>query len=257
MNCLPKTQLLCLLSFSFVLASCSTQSTKPNYRDTPPSATGKTVNVKKPILISKVFNGRGDLFVWEGKENCQSPKKAPPLFILKKGATLKNLFIKNAPGGIEFAGSKATVENVVFLNSCQAAIRVKGKKQHIAIKKSKFYACQKEGILLQKNSSSPREVEITENEFYGCSEGIKIEEHSHSVRVLKNHFYKNGTALSVSESGSVLFRDNEILDGKIGIEAKTNSAVKDGGGNLFYDVGRPVQTDSSSRILDQNGKVAY
>ena len=125
------------------------------------------------LLYRQIFDGKGRLYVWTGKGKCNQDENQPPMFILKNGSILKNMYIFNAPDGIHIKGKNIIIDNIVNLDVCEDAISSRDiltKRENIIIRNSIFANCEDKGIHLRNVDN----VNIINNEFLNCSKSISI-----------------------------------------------------------------------------------
>jgi|TARA_Y100000031_G_scaffold154033_2_gene200657 hypothetical protein len=116
-----------LIAVIFVSISGSTsQPNEPDYISFK-GFRGKTIEVAARIVVgeNEVFDGNGNLYDWVGEGDCSQTEGMSPMFVLLSGATLKNIWIRNAPDGIHVKGSNIVVNNMVNVDVCEDAISKK------------------------------------------------------------------------------------------------------------------------------------
>lgn len=129
---------LILAILSLAMASCASSGGNGGGGATPefewPKSKG-TVKVNSPRTITGSFDGGMKTYDGAGLSgNCGQNEDMEPMFILKNGARLRNVIIKEAPDGIHIEGDNVIVENVFWPNVCEDAITIKSGSDGVLIK---------------------------------------------------------------------------------------------------------------------------
>ena len=211
----------------------------PLFADAPSKRPSCEVKVLKTITVNGSFDGKGCVYTWRGAgypKYCKAPKEIsenqPPMFVLKPGASLKNLHLECALDGIHTSENNV-IDNVVNRDVEEDAITI-GK--NIIIRNSKFYYCNDK--CLQMNSAS--NVTIEGNYFYSSTTAILA--NSGKNVVVKNNYFKDikKTAIrAVTRLGvnsDIKASGNRIINAECGLKSETGSKVVNAGGNVFDNV---------------------
>ena len=153
------------------------------------------------------------------------------MFILRPGATLKNMHIECALDGIH-TSSNNVIDNIVNRDVEEDAITI---GQKIKIRNSRFFFCNDKclhmnnasGVLIEKNSFFHSKSAVLAN--YGKNVTVRNNVFSDvlfSIRAVT----RAGVKSNITASG------NKISGGTCGLINEGGSTVKDGGGNSFQNV---------------------
>jgi hypothetical protein len=256
--------ILCMISsnsFSFDLAnwdslsggSVSVPKSKSDVSKVKPQPDSKpscVVQVKNTITVSsnKVFDGKGCLYAWRGAGypgKCQASaelsEKEPPMFILKPGATLRNLHIECALDGIH-TSSNNKIQNVVNRDVEEDAITI---GTNILIENSEFWFCQDK--CLQMNRADG--VIIRNNKFFHANSPMKANT-GKNVQVYDNYFYNVNKAVRAEQSISrITARDNVVKRAKCYISSEGKAIITDEGGAELSSVEKAHCTLNGGKII--------
>ena len=148
--------------------------------------------VKKTITIDEnlIFDGDGDIFIWIGEGDCSQKEGMPPMFIMKEGSTIKNLFMIYAPDGIHIRGGNILIDRVINLDVCEDALSTSSKTNYtnFTIMDSVFLHCEDKG--LQFNSGD--NINIKNSRFINCAQPIRI------PKITKNFVSENNKMTGVA-----------------------------------------------------------
>ena len=221
-----------------MLSSCSIYRSDRVSDDPLHNFNGKTVVTTETITVGEgeVFDGNGNLYDWKGEGDCSQTEGMPPMFKLLSGATLKNIWIRNAPDGVHVKGSNVTIDHMVNVDVCEDAISIKKDKQqkagsNIRITNSKFYHCEDKAIQLTRGS----DILIEGNEFYSCAKAVRIKEQAKNIRFENNTVVNSKHAVKAT-GGHGVVKNNVFKNSKTGLWAEKNAELIDGGDNVFIDV---------------------
>lgn len=250
MTILKRFQVLFLLLGLF---SCATSNKVemgyPNF----PDFKGETIEVAKKIKVreGEVFDGNGNLYKWVGEGDCSQREGMSPMFEVFSNATLKNLWIKNAPDGVHIKGSNVTIDGMVNMDVCEDAISISKsksspKRENIKIINSKFYYCEDKAIQLTRGNG----ILVKDNEFYFCAKALRIKEHAKNIRFENNKVFNSKHAIRVT-GGKGVVKNNYIENSKTGFFVEKNGELIDEGGNVYVEVEAAYRETENGRILRQ------
>lgn len=230
---------LAILLVSFmVLNSCRMHPQSHDSEDLLNSFTGKLVEVRDTIKIGKgeVFDGKGQLYDWKGTGDCSQEEGMPSMFVLAQGATLKNIWIRNAPDGVHIKGSDTVIDNMVNVDVCEDAISIienkrEGAAKNVKIINSKFFFCSDKAIQLTRGTN----VVISNNEFYHCAKAVRIKEQASNISIENNRIYDAKVAIKVT-GGQGQAKGNLIKRARVGIWVESNGMFTEEGDNTYIDV---------------------
>jgi len=239
-----------LIFIALLLSSCATyQLDKLDY-NAMKNFNGNTIEVKNTITVSEgeVFDGNGNLYDWVGIGDCSQKEGMPAMFVLLAGATLQNIWIKNAPDGIHVKGSNVTIDQMVNVDVCEDAISIsknskKGVIENIKIINSKFFYCQDKAIQLTRGSN----ILVENNEFYGCAKAVRIKELANNIMFEHNKIFDAKNVIKVT-GGNGYAKNNYIKGAKVGFWVEEGGLLTDGGGNVFIDVNEKYRETESGKI---------
>lgn len=206
-------KILLLIPMSFVLASCaSSGGGNSGGGATPkfnwPKSTG-TVKINSPRTVTGTLDGGMKTYDGAGlKGGCGQEEDMEPMFILKDGARLKNIIIKNAPDGIHVEGDNILIENVFNQEVCEDAITVKSGVDGLLVKGSAFKNSDDKAI--QVNGG--KNLKFEGNYFEIFRSAIRLKKGSGKTEVTGNTFY-NGTGAVVLDPGvsKPTMKDNSFI----------------------------------------------
>ncbi|MFC2074789.1 pectate lyase [Bdellovibrionota bacterium] len=240
------------LKFCFFLfiSSCTSTNLWSPASTNPPKHIGTVVPVSKTITIgeNETLDGKGNLYKWVGAGDCSQTENMPPMFVLLSGATLKNIWIENAPDGVHIKGSNVTIDNLINVDVCEDAVSISKSKKYlvgsnITIKNSKFYYCEDKGIQLTRGSN----ILIKRNEFYDCSQPIRIKENAKNIQIIENRIWKANNGVKVT-GGQAVARGNTIIKSKRGFWIEKSGILLDQGDNRFGEVKENYRQTESGKI---------
>lgn len=193
--------------------------------------------VKETITVSGTFDGGGCEYVWKGKyaDKCDAPEEysenVPKMFVLKDGATLKNVGVRCSPDGIGL-GSKVTLSNVKVHVEEDGANSSNGDGD-ITIRNSEFYfASDKAG----QHNPGTGNVRYENVKFFHVAAAIKYDGKK-SLTVEKSTFFNVDTAVRCKESeAKVVVKNSRFENVDCALEQGGGCKIQDGGGNTFVNV---------------------
>jgi hypothetical protein len=208
------------------------------------------IQVKSTITVSsnKVLDGKGCLYTWRGAgypDKCQASaelsEKEPPMFVLKPGATLRNLHMECALDGIH-TSSNNKIQNVVNRDVEEDAITI---GTNILIENSEFWFCQDK--CLQMNRADG--VIIRNNKFFHANSPMKANT-GKNVQVYNNYFYNVNKAVRAEQSISkIIARENVVKRAKCYLSAEGKATITDEGGAELSSVEKAHCTLNGGKII--------
>jgi len=234
--------------------SCTSQATEVIDYSKFPNFKGKTIEVTQKITVreGKVFDGHGNLYKWVGEGDCSQTEGMSPMFEIYSGATLKNIWIENAPDGVHIKGSNVTIDGMVNVDVCEDAISISRsktspKRENIKIVNSKFYSCEDKAIQLTRGNG----ILIKNNEFYSCAKALRIKESAKNIMFENNKVFNSKHAIKVT-GGNGLAKNNYIEKSKSGFWVEKEGELIDGGGNVFVEVKSVYKETEGGKVIRQS-----
>jgi len=175
----------------------------------------------------------------------------PPMFVLSDNATLKNLWMKNAPDGIHTKGSNIIVNNIVNVDVCEDAISIKKSKQppfndNIKITNSRFYHCEDKAIQLTRGAN----ILIENNEFYQCAKAVRVKEQAHDILFKNNRVFEAKHAVKAT-GGNINVAGNYITKSKSAFWSEKNATIIDDGNNILVGNKADYKQTENGKIIRQ------
>ncbi|WP_394174466.1 pectate lyase [Thalassotalea litorea] len=243
-----------ILSVSMLLPSWFALAAGPIDYANFPDFKGNTIEVSETITVKpgEVFDGNGNLYKWIGAGDCSQKEGMPAMFEVFASATLKNVWMENAPDGIHIKGSDVTIDGIVNVDVCEDAISISKSKtspqrENITIINSKFYACEDKAIQLTRGNG----IVIKNNEFYFCAKAVRIKEDAKNILFENNKVFNSKHAIKVT-GGKGLAKDNYFEFSKTGFWVEKGGELIDGGGNVFVDVEAKYKETENGKINRQS-----
>jgi hypothetical protein len=161
-----------------------------------PKSTG-TVKVNDPITVTGTYDGKMKTHDGAGLSgNCGQAEDMEPMFILKKGATVKNVIVKEAPDGFHVEGSNTKIQKVYFIQVCEDAITIGKHSDNTLIEDSAFKGAADK--VIQNNSGD--NATIRRNYFEVFKSAIRVKKGSF-VKLVENNTFVNGSGAVVLDKG--------------------------------------------------------
>jgi hypothetical protein len=183
------------------------------------------------------FEGQMKLYRWTGPGACNQREGQPPIFRLRAGARLRDLYILNAPDGVHIDGGGVTVDNVRFLNVCEDAVTV-NRGADVTIINSVFRGCMDKGIQINGGSR----IAVRNNTFFACYHPLRVVPGVGGVAVSDNVFFQAAWGIK-SDSPAITVQRNRFVhcEGGIWIAGAAGRGAVDFSRNLFDTVGQRVR----------------
>lgn len=189
----PLLALLCL-----ILTSCATTggvSTQEKSAAFKWPVSKGTVKVNDPIVVTGTYDGKMKTHDGRGLSgDCGQSETMEPMFILKKGSTLKNVIVKEAPDGIHIEGSKVLVEKVFFLDVCEDAITISA--DDVTIQGCGFDKAA-DKIIQQNRGKNSR---FFRNFFRGFKSAIRVKKGA-TITLVQDNSFNDGSGAVVLDKG--------------------------------------------------------
>ncbi len=246
MNVLPMARIVLL---ALLLAACAgaDRSTASSTENLPE----KIISVSETIRVgpAETFDGGGALYDWIGPGDCSQNEGMPPMFELEAGATLHNLWMRNAPDGIHIRGSGVTIDTIVNVDVCEDAISIsKGRSgeihQNIVIENSMFFDCEDKAIQITRG----RDILIRNNEFHSCAKPIRLKEQAYNIEITGNKIAGARTGIKTT-GGLASASGNFFSDTAIAFWVEQGARLRVAGTNSFDDVVQIYKEDEGSELI--------
>ena len=190
---------LLLLLLPILFTSCSTGggnsgggTSAPIY---PWPESQGTVKVNDPIIVTGTYDGKMKTHDGAGLAgNCGQAENMEPMFVLKSGAILKNVIIKEAPDGIHVEGNNVKIQKVYMRDVCEDAVTISGDNTLIE-------DCAWEGAadkIVQVNRG--KNSQIIKNWMKIFKSGVRVKKGAY-VALVKNCTFIDGSGAVVLDSG--------------------------------------------------------
>ena len=258
MSAKKTTSILLYVCCALILTACAHSQLQKSPSPSLPldGFTGTTIEVSKTIVVKngQTFDGHGKYYQWVGAGDCSQSEGMPPMFDLHQGATLKNLWMENAPDGIHIKGSNVVIDSIVNIDVCEDAISISRPKPHqaihhdISITNSRFYHCQDKAIQLTRGAN----VLIKNNEFYNCAKAVRVKEQAHDIHFENNRIFSAKQAIKVT-GGTIMVKDNYIKGTRTALWAEKNGLIIDKGGNTLVNLELAKKETEGGKVVQEIG----
>lgn len=247
---MPILHALLFLPLALICFTCNANQSITNHSPLQ-GFEGKIIEVTQMITVGEhqVFDGGGHLYKWIGEGDCSQKEGMPAMFEIFSGATLKNIWIENAPDGVHIKGSNVTIDGMVNIDVCEDAISIsksnkKPARENIKIINSKFYQCEDKAIQLTRGNN----ILIKNNEFYRCAKAVRIKEQAKNVQIENNKIFNAKHAIKVT-GGQGIAKNNYIEGSQTAFWVEQGGELIDGGGNIYLDVKSAYKETEQGTII--------
>jgi|GEM_PF-1255450 len=123
---------------------CPTDPTPPERLPEPdldPPAFSRVRQIDHTIVIDRpgTYNFLNEMVEWKGAGVCDGRSQGmPAIKVIASNVVIRNLGVRNAPGGIEVSGVNVRLENVTAY-ACLHALKVTKSASRVMISNSRFY----------------------------------------------------------------------------------------------------------------------
>jgi lysophospholipase L1-like esterase len=210
--------------------------------------------VTSTINVSGTFDGKGCLYIWKAKgqgkkyqDICFAPKEIsegmPPMFVLKSGATLKNLEIECALDGVHTTKNN-TIDNVFFRDVEEDAITI---NENVTVKNSQFWFCNDKCIQMNR----AQKAVIENNKFYYTTSAV-LANWGRGIEVRGNFFYNTKKAIRSYTKDSYVITENNSQDGgDCHLVAQSKGILEDWGTGSVKNVKKTRCEEGGGKIVSK------
>lgn len=178
----------------------------------PPASAADAVEpelviVRAPIVVGEgeVFDGGGRTYSWDPEDPtnaCSQREGQDEVFVLKRGATLRNLRIAYSPDGVKVEGDDVLVENVVWEKVCEDALVIgrrsakrRWRPHNVIVRDSVFIGGEDKQIQINGGEN----LYFYRNRHEGGGAGVRVKDGVYGVYVWSTEFQGTKDAIRYDE----------------------------------------------------------